>query len=396
MHDLYLELAGQQLDHLNGQSRLVVIHPHYLTQRYLLDMLLTDNTVYLRFNIDNATLEECNAQLTEALTEQVESTTLDHVQHLILDECDRIGDNVFDPFLESITQQVIQNNSGRVIIISRRVPRYVVNAPEVKPNSTFLPVDGDLLLCDYIREQETPALLEVHSFGAGRVYLNGREVNSWDGVLPRSLFFYIVDRGMTTRDDIFRIFWPKLTTKEATNVFHVTKRKISEVLGIDLTTYWSGFYRISADIELNYDAMIFSKLVQDSAVAAENDAKILLRRAISLYRGEFLTSLNLEWTQNRRQSLLQTYGEALVSLAKMSEDANERSEALGLYLRASLANPQREDLVLSIMTLYADLDMPEDALTCYKRLEEELNENLGVKPAPELREFAASLRERVT
>ena len=40
-----------------------------------------------------------------------------------------------------------------------------------------------------------------------------------------------------TRADIFKEFWPGLPIKSATNVFHVTKRKIGERLGCDLTSY---------------------------------------------------------------------------------------------------------------------------------------------------------------
>ena len=38
---------------------------------------------------------------------------------------------------------------------------------------------------------------------------------------------------MATRDDIFNTFWPSLSIKEATNVFHVTKRKVNEILGFE-------------------------------------------------------------------------------------------------------------------------------------------------------------------
>jgi DNA-binding SARP family transcriptional activator len=79
----------------------------------------------------------------------------------------------------------------------------------------------------------------------------------------------------------------------------------------------------------------------------------------------------------------------------MSEDADEKQRALGLYLQSSLTNPQREDLVYNIMSLYDELDMVEDALASYERLKFELQDNLGVKPAPQLRDYAASLRERL-
>lgn len=396
MSDLYHELAGHQLHHLNGGNRLIVVHPNYISKRFLLaDLIAPDHTVYLRLDGRAISRDALQQQMATALEEQTGKTSLEEVENLILDECDRAEADAFDGFVDELAQELIQRERGRIVLISRRTPSFVLRQDEFEYECTFVPVDEDLMLCDYARNTSDPHLLEVHAFGSGRVYLDGREVDTWDGILPRSLFFYLVDRGMTTRDDIFKIFWSNLSTKEATNVFHVTKRKISEVLGIDLTTYWSGFYRISPKIELVYDAMTFARLVQDSAVEPPQKARELLLRAIALYRGEFLRSLDLEWTIQRREALLQTYGEALVALAKMSQDAEEKRRALGLYLRSSLTNPQREDLVFNIMSLYEELGMVEDALASYRRLENELNEQLGVKPAPQLREYASALRARL-
>lgn len=397
MNDLHSQLAEEQLKQLlDGSPRIIVVHPNYLTHRFLLNELIThDGTVYIRWEGDTISEDELKIQFDQALTAQTEETDLSNVKNLVLDECDRVDETAFRDFLQTCAQTVVKENAGRVIVLSRKALT-VWNQPfDGRDVCTFVPTAPELLLCNYMRDDEPGSLLEVHAFGSGRVYLNGREINSWDGVLPRSLFFYLVDRGMTTRDEIFKVFWPTLTTKEATNVFHVTKRKINEVLGVDLTMYWSGFYRISPDIDLSYDVMTFSKMVQDSAVAPPEEAKSLLQQAIYLYRGDFLTSLDLNWTKDRRQALLQTYGEALVSLAKISQDAKEIHTALGLYLRSALTNPQREDLVYDIMTLYSELDMVEDALLCYERLQDELSTNLDLQPTSQLQEFAASLRQQV-
>ncbi|MEM6285003.1 MAG: hypothetical protein AAF787_22620, partial [Chloroflexota bacterium] len=216
MTDLYFELAGQQLQELNGNTGLVFIHPHYLNQRYLLETLIEQHgTVYVRFDVTGSDLEQVNEQFRVALASQTDTGTIEAVSNLVLDECDRLDDETLEQFLQAVSGDVIGASGGRIVIIGRRVPGFVTAATDAKQNGKFLPVDESLLLVDYIRDEEKPALLEVHAFGSGRVYLNGREVDNWDGVLPRSLFFYIVDRGMTTRDDIFKIFWPNLTTKEA-------------------------------------------------------------------------------------------------------------------------------------------------------------------------------------
>src|SRR5258708_1602005 len=64
--------------------------------------------------------------------------------------------------------------------------------------------------------------IEVYGFGNGKVFVDGLPVETWDGPLPRNLFFYFIDHPLVTRDDVFETFWPDLNTKEATNVFHAT------------------------------------------------------------------------------------------------------------------------------------------------------------------------------
>jgi DNA-binding SARP family transcriptional activator len=76
----------------------------------------------------------------------------------------------------------------------------------------------------------------------------------------------------------------------------------------------------------------------------------------------------------------------------MVEKSGKPARALGLYLRATLANPQREDLARSIMLLYQELGSPEDAIATYQRLEAELERSLGVSPAPQLQELLESIQ----
>lgn len=248
---------------------------------------------------------------------------------------------------------------------------------------------------DYSKRVNDMDLLEVRAFGEGQVLLNGKRVKNWDGLLPRALFFYIVDRGMTTRDDIFKTFWPNLNVREATNVFHVTKRKISEVIGMDLTTYWSGFYRISPNINLSYDISMFNELLQQSAIVEAEAASGVLARADAIYRGQFLSSLDMPWVHNRRDELIQNYGEALVALAKTKEEVGEQREALGLYLRAAANTRNREDLATSIMNLYRQLGMHDDALMVYERLFSTLYDDLQVQPAPHVQALATTIRHEM-
>jgi DNA-binding SARP family transcriptional activator len=283
-------------------------------------------------------------------------------------------------------------DGSRLILGGRELPMALLGHPDLQGKSTLIPVNADKMMLDY-SQIDHKNLLEVRALGPGRVLINGRLVDHWDGVLPRTLFFYFVDRGMTTRDEIFQTFWPTLSTREATNVFHVTKRKISEILGTDLTVYWSGFYRISPELELHYDVVKFAEAVQNAAVADDEEAISLLQNAIELYHGPFLSTMDQEWVSNRRGELAMTYAEALAGLARIYKIKGDKRNALGCFLRAAATSPQREDLARAIMELYRDLQRPAAAIETYDRLVQELKGTLNVSPAPQTVELADSIRK---
>ncbi|MBZ0307616.1 MAG: bacterial transcriptional activator domain-containing protein [Anaerolineae bacterium] len=196
---------------------------------------------------------------------------------------------------------------------------------------------------------------------------------------------------MTTRNDIFDTFWPTLKKHEATNVFHVTKRKISEILGQDLTTYGSGFYRIADNIQVFYDVVAFQEAVQNAAIADEDEAILMYQDAIRLYRGPFLSTIDQEWAVKRREELQGVYVEALCGLADIHRHRDQLVEALGFYQRASAITPQREDIAREIMQIHLDLDQPQHARETYERLRQELKNSLHVDPSPETQKLARQI-----
>ncbi|MDX1994175.1 MAG: bacterial transcriptional activator domain-containing protein [bacterium] len=385
-------LVRQQLQALDDRTRLIVVHPNYREQHQLLSEFLQSPALYLRVRGTNLSQEQLEQQLDEVLATQHPEQSAPATT-LILDECDRVNRDALNPFLNDLLNRFAQS---RIVLLGRDLPQALMEDTQLRHQMAFVPHDETTMLWDYARRSEPTHLLEVRAFGEGRVILHGQQIDNWDGVLPRALFFYLVDRGMTTRNEIFETFWPTLPVREATNVFHVTKRKISEVLGIDLTTYWSGFYRISPDIHLSYDVILFTDMVNNSAIMSLEEADRLLTRALALYRGHFLSPTDSEWAKKRRSELSQNYSEALAALAKVKEELAEDRQALGLYLRSAALSPNREDLTSSVMRLYRRLNMPEAALSAYDRFVEAAQSDPTLEPAPQLEQMALAIRNHVT
>jgi DNA-binding SARP family transcriptional activator len=147
---------------------------------------------------------------------------------------------------------------------------------------------------------------------------------------------------------------------------------------------------------LSYDTVLFSEMITDSAVLPIEQATPLFSGAIALYQGDFLTLMDMPWVQKRREELRMSYGEVLTSLAKALEQQGEKDKALGLYVRASNTNPQREDIARSIMSLYVEMGMLADAVSTYDRLAEELDQNLGVPPSKETEVLISKIRNDPT
>jgi len=228
--------------------------------------------------------------------------------------------------------------------------------------------------------------LEVLALSGGHVYIDGRPVTRWDGSLPRHLFYYFVDHPMVTRDEVFEVFWPNMPVKEATNVFHVTKRKISERLGYELTNYSSGFYIPSVRLTVHYDVREFEGCVQE-AIEDENNAPANWYRAIQLYRSEFLPYIQMPWVAERRDQLKNRYAQALIGLGRYHRGLKELGPALGYLLRALREKPDWEDVHQDVMSIYFQQGNIDAAVNQYQQLERTLDDMFNIKPSKQTRQL---------
>lgn len=382
-------LAIQQIRDLGSDMRLIIVHPNFLHQHALLGELFDIITVYHRFDPGSSTALE--NQLAVSVEEQVDSHPLPDNATIVLDECDSVNAQEFEVLLRRL---LASSKTSRLFLFTRSTPQAILKNPELHKISTFVPVDEPFLLLNYAAVEPEAHFLEVRSFGEGRVLLNGKLINEWDGILPRSLFFYLVDRGMATRAEIFTTFWPDLSSREATNVFHVTKRKISEILGIDLTTYWSGFYRISPNIQLSYDVVRFSELLQTSAIADPDEAKEQLQRAVALYHDRFLSSMDLPWATQRRDELAMDYAESLKDLGDLLVQSGNIDEAIGFYLRAITISQDRDLIAERVLKLYKDTHQHKAAIDLCRQMME-LNHNSSNSYGESLQELVALVKREM-
>ncbi|MEL7233626.1 MAG: hypothetical protein AAGK74_03960, partial [Chloroflexota bacterium] len=300
-------------------AKLLLLYPWTTYKNVFLSYIVEDNDrelIYYRLEAKDAALKDWVAQMSEQLQENVEGLisalpdALDsedptHMAEALgadlvayaekatrpvsffIDEVDRSPHNEeLQEFFRALVSKLPPNLQ---LVVSSRLLRYqpwyglvasgdaVVLGTEKRVNDVM-----------YTVVDEPKPALEVYALGRGYALVNGQEITNWDGALPRNLFFYFVDNPLVTRDQIFEVFWPRLTTKEATNVFHVTKRKISERITMkvsepgsyELTQYGGGFYTPSDKLIRYYDVHEFEDAVNGAMTTVDEDEeKELLLRA---------------------------------------------------------------------------------------------------------------------
>lgn len=253
----------------------------------------------------------------------------------------------------------------------------------------------------FTQQTKSKPQLEVYAFGRGHAVSNGREIARWDGALPRDLFFYLVDNPLVTRDHIFEIFWPKLSVRDATNVFHVTKRKITERISVqvddgqnyELTHYSTGFYEPSDKIARHYDVADFEWAMEGALLSDDaRERERLYLRAIEIYKAPFLQQIQIPWVAARREQLKSMYAEALIGMARLKMEQSAWQEALGFCARALKEAPQREDLHRSAMQTYINLGRNADARQHYKLFERLLKRKLGAQPSDETKALLEAMK----
>lgn len=301
---------------------------------------------------------------------------------LLLDAFDHLNPSkAVDRFFRALPDELPE---GLHIAINSRLLRVqpwndLVLAGQVAVVGADNAVDGSIY-----GDAEKRNQLEVFALSGGHVYADGRPVVSWDGSLPRHLFYFFVDHPMVTRDQIFEVFWPKMSVKEATNVFHVTKRKISERLSFELTNYASGFYVPSPKVQVHYDVRVFEAAVHD-AIESEESAPANWALAVQTYRSHFLPAINTPWVQARRDELQNKYAQALIGLGRYYRREGQLGMAQGYLLRALREKPDWEDVHRDVMAVYAEQGRRADAVAQYRQLERTLRDMFGIQPSRETR-----------
>ena len=187
------------------------------------------------------------------------------------------------------------------------------------------------------------------------------------------------------RDHLADTFWPDAPSARARRNLNTALWQIRRILPSgDHLIAGANDVLFSAESACWIDAAEFEKLCRPPpAQADDTDTTARLRRAVSLYRGEFLAGLYDEWVLAERYRLETLLLDALARLARASLGLGEHAEALHYAERLLTHDPLREDVHRLVIALYLTLGDRVAAARQCNRCRTLLRSELGVDPSPE-------------
>lgn len=230
------------------------------------------------------------------------------------------------------------------------------------------------------------AILHVRMLGGFALAWDDRVELSIPGTATRSLLAYLLvhrDRSHS-RNLLAGLFWPDLPDAVARRRLTQALWQIRAALAPHPALLTEGdAVRLDPVLPLWLDVEEFGRWVDEEP-----------RRAVDLYRGEFLAGYYDDWLLAERERLREMFLAALERLVAESKARGAVEEALAHACRLVAEDPWREEAHCEVMRLCHVLGRDAEALKQYYLCRQALADELGIEPSPATQALAAEIAAR--
>ncbi len=232
--------------------------------------------------------------------------------------------------------------------------------------------------------------LRLRVFGEFALSSGGREV-AVSGLKSRALLAFLAcNTGKPqSRDKLIGLLWSERFEDQARQSLRHVLSALRKLLGPDI---------LVTDRDLVHLDQVFQSDVSQFVALISTDDRDHLRDAIDLYNDDLLTSFSLpekaftDWLAAERIRLHNLAIGALETLMDRSQGNLHSVRLLHLAQRAVLLDPYREHGHRQMLHALALMGRRNEALVHYRRLEQTLQVELGVRPEAETRELFEAVR----
>jgi len=227
--------------------------------------------------------------------------------------------------------------------------------------------------------------IRIYTLGETRVLLGAEVVALWRRPQARDLLIFLAEQGRPThRDVILDTLWPERSPEQAERAFKKARHNLRELLQQECLVQRNESWELATDCWI--DARAFETLAREGAEQTAADdfttAAHTFQRALSHWRGAYLTDTYTDWIVTRRDELQQAYIRCLERAAEVELVCQRWDSAAQLCYRILEADTLNENAYRGLMSVFALKGAYAEAAQVYQRCVSALRETLHVEPDP--------------
>lgn len=162
--------------------------------------------------------------------------------------------------------------------------------------------------------------------------------------------------------------------------------------------FLNGYYVFSLNGNCSLDTDLFEKYIQNGNTLKEEDSRqsmVWYQKALDLYKGEYLPdNMYTEWVIPARNRYHRLYFRALLQQLDLLKQENRSQEIIDICDEAFQIDPYEEAVQEYYLDSLIKLGQIRQAASHYKYITNKLNQELGVKPSPVLREIYQEIKRK--
>ncbi len=254
--------------------------------------------------------------------------------------------------------------------------------------------------------------LKIFLFASCKIKYLDKELScdSWKSRKAFTLFKYLAShRGeKIQKDKLIELLWPNSKKDQLHNLhstIYILRKTLKSFIN-DSTSpikYNKGMYFFEENKDWWLDTEWFINLVKKGKVIENEKPKEALgyfRKAISLYRGDFLKNdIYEDWTMLLRQHYREVYIDIILRSSSLLINLSQNyNRAIELYQQALKIDPYRENIHYDIINCLIKSGKKIEAQKKYRKYSNMMYEEFGLPPSPELADIMdeIDLEEAIT
>jgi two-component SAPR family response regulator len=219
--------------------------------------------------------------------------------------------------------------------------------------------------------------------GPIQITLNGKKVTlaDWQTRETRDLFFFFLQEGAATKEQVGSAFWPDISPARLKMRFKTSIYRLRQAIGQDTILFEGELYRFNRNLDYEYDLETFRDLLKQASTTNGDKALELLSKAIALVKGPYLADIDAVWVDQVRNQLEIEYRDLLIQLAERCLKAGQATRALDICRTALQADPLMEEAYRLSMRAHALLGDQAAIARTFQACRTVLYDELGVEPS---------------